>query len=106
MNQLVARLRLDLLWFYDIPILSESAFEPDVSEYLGTVSFVKLPDLVEETLALWQSLSAGNSSMHSVTHYEKRLEVMGKREDNFRKVIRVVLGKDYGEDGILEGKSF
>ena len=61
-NQLVARLRLDLLWFYNIPILSESAFEPDVSEYLGTVSFVSLPQLAEETLAIWLSLRAGNST--------------------------------------------
>ena len=89
-NQLVARLRLDLLWFYNIPILSESAFEPDVSEYLGTVSFVSLPQLAEETLAIWLVAQSWEFDVtHSVTHYKKRHVFMRKREYYFREVIRL-----------------
>ena len=90
-NKLVARLRLDLLWLHDIPVISESALEPDVSEYMGTVQFVSLTALVEETVKMWHILRADSEAVHSLSAYKTRLEILAKRRNYVQKLIRVVL---------------
>ena len=90
-NSLAARLRLDILWLYDIPVISESAFEPDVSEYQGTMKFVNLSSLVEETINMWRTVRSTNKTKDSFIEYNKRLEVLKIREERFRETIRAVL---------------
>ena len=90
-NSLAARLRLDILWLYNIPVISESAFEPDVSEYQGTMKFVNLSSLVEETINTWRTVRSKNKTKDPFIEYTKRLEVLKIREERFRETIRAVL---------------
>ena len=55
-NMIAPRLRLDVAWQYDIPIISEMVLSPDAIEYRNTVVFVELSELVNTTLKLWNEI--------------------------------------------------
>ena len=91
-NLLAARLRLDILWLYDVPVISESAFEPDVSEYQGTMKFVNLSSIVEETINTWRIIvRSKNKTKDAFSHYKRRLTVLKSRQERFRETIGAVL---------------
>lgn len=93
-NPLTGRMRFDVLWQYDIPIISELTLAPDMPEYEGTLHFVDRSELVGATLDLWRSIHAKTSEESLATireHYDARLLVQERRETQFRTVVRSIL---------------
>lgn len=55
-NHATPRLRIDKLWHFDIPIISEEMSGSDPSEYNGTVAFAPYSKLPQETADLWERI--------------------------------------------------
>lgn len=93
-NPMVTRIRFDVLWQYDIPIISEMTHAADIPEYEGTLHFVERHEIVQATLAMWHRIHARNSTKmleQNNERYRARLKVQRRREEQFRKVARRIL---------------
>ena len=92
-NEAMPRLRVDILWQYDIFVVSESMNAIDESEYMGTVSFASVSTLVNRALDEWehlqQSQKAGVYPFPNRT--KSRIAIKLQREAQFRKVLNAIL---------------
>ena len=91
-NPATPRMRLDLLWLWDIPIISELSAGRDLLEYSGTVSFVTLEQLPGATLDLWENimLQKRDSIASSLQRASKRQTVQQRRMEQYQFVVRSI----------------
>lgn len=92
-NHAMPRLRLDVLWQYDISIVSERMLGADEAEYQGTVLFADFPDLVNATLAAWERIQRRDpgAGLSPKTSTQQRLRVQISREKQFRLAVQTLL---------------
>lgn len=88
-NFAVPRLRLDLLWSWDIPIVSESAAGFDSLEYLGTVTFVPLNEVPKATLDHWEAIMLQKSD-NIVTKALNRQTIQNSRMEQYQMVVNSI----------------
>lgn len=92
-NHATPRLRLDVLWQFDIPIISEEMSGDDPLEYRGTVVFVPLPQLLNASLSMWANITSGEYPGSLSQRAEARQIVYESRLTRFKKVTQVVKQK-------------
>lgn len=93
-NHAVPRMRLDILWQYDIPTISEDVLPPDSVEYLNTITFVPREQLVDATLKAWVSLAQSpRTRAEYVREYKLRVQVQEHRELQFKRTVSSILAR-------------
>jgi len=94
-NNLAApRMGLDVLWQYDIPIVSEEVHLHDSLEYLNTITFVPRERPVDTTLRVWASVvQSYKTQAERVEDYKLRVQVQQRRERQFKKTLSLILGR-------------
>lgn len=88
-NHATPRLRLDKLWQFDIPIISEEMSGNETIEYNGTVVFVPFSELPNETLNLWEFITHENYA-GTTDSMRARVMVHESRLDRFQNVVQTV----------------
>lgn len=91
-NQVAPRLRLDILWLYDVLTISEEVQEPDMSEYNGTLMFATYEHLANKTLQIWNSLTLKKGLPNLQSKAAMRASIQRSRQIQFNRVVRQVLG--------------
>lgn len=89
-NNIAPRLRLDVLWLYDIPIVSEVVAEPDMMEYNGSIQFNSPDELIDATLQRWRTLRTVSFTDRK-DEYDVRAQILASRRVIFKRVVRTVL---------------
>jgi hypothetical protein len=88
-NHATPRLRLDKLWQFDIPIISEEMSGNETVEYNGTVVFVPFSELPNETLNLWELITHENYT-GTTDSMRARVLVHESRMYRFQNVVQTV----------------
>jgi len=96
-NHATPRLRLDKLWQFDIPLISETMLGNETSEYSGTVTFFPFSELPDATLNTWETImreqSAGTA--RSVEETNARIMVHAFRKEQFQYVVQLVIHRAF-----------
>ncbi len=92
-NEAMPRLRVDILWQYDVFVVSESMNTLDESEYKGTITFTSGSHLVNRTLDEWEHVQKSQTAgVYPFPNRSKsRVAIKLEREAQFRRVIRFIL---------------
>jgi len=100
-NRLAARLRIDILWLYDIPVISELVDDPDLSEYDNTIEFFESPALINAIIAKWNVLHSDALDIDArVLSLNKRLQIQSSRTKHFSAVVQQLLGSLQGSERV------
>jgi hypothetical protein len=89
-NTIMPRLRLDVLWLYNIYWISEEMEKADENEYQKTVTFASRPQLVNATLQLWAQINR-NLPPPAISI---RMQVQKARLQHFQAVVHALLKRN------------
>jgi hypothetical protein len=101
-NHATPRLRLDVLWQFDIPVISETMSGNETLEYEGTVRFFPLSELPNATLNLYEliMLDAYAGVASSSKRIEERSRIHESRLVQFEHVVQSVTLNAYKNERV------
>jgi len=95
-NHATPRLRLDILWQFDVPIISEEMSGNETLEYNGTVTFVPMSELINATLKQWEIVTSPRNEDEEISRIhrvELKVAIQKTRRIQFQKVVQAITWK-------------